>query len=198
MEKRCSKCKEVKQVEKFSDQKSRKDGKRANCKECRKEEGKIYRRSKKGLLSKIYNHQKESSKRRGYNPPNYTLDTFINWALGDAAFNDLHTNWEASGYDKSLTPSVDRKNDYEGYSFKNIQLMTWGENEEKGHRDIKEGRNNKINKTVIQYTKKGEFMKEFHSLREAARVTELDKTGISQCCNNRLKTSGGYKWEFKN
>ena len=38
---------------------------------------------------------------------------------------------------------VDRLNDYKGYSFDNIQLMTWQENKDKGHRDCLNGINNK-------------------------------------------------------
>jgi hypothetical protein len=50
---------------------------------------------------------------------------------GKNNFYELYNNWIDSGYKKSDKPSVDRIDDYKGYSFDNIQLMTWKENNKK-------------------------------------------------------------------
>jgi hypothetical protein len=53
-------------------------------------------------------------------------------------------------------------------------------------------------KAVIQTTLSGDFVNEYPSLAEAARLTNNDKTGISDCCRGALKSSGGYVWRFRN
>jgi len=49
-------------------------------------------------------------------------------------FEELYNNWVKHGYDKWYKPSVDRLNDDKGYSFSNIQLVTWKENSDKQHK----------------------------------------------------------------
>jgi hypothetical protein len=53
-------------------------------------------------------------------------------------------------------------------------------------------------KPVIQKTKKGEVIGIFKSLTEAAKVTRTGRTNISDACLGKMKTAGGYKWEFLN
>lgn len=51
-------------------------------------------------------------------------------------------------------------------------------------------------KCVVQYAKSGEFISEYSSLREAGRITKINNADISSCCNNKLKSAGGYVWKF--
>lgn len=53
-------------------------------------------------------------------------------------------------------------------------------------------------KPVLQFSKTGDFIKEYESIREAARVLETGKEGISRCCHGKLKTSAGFVWKFSN
>lgn len=55
----------------------------------------------------------------------------------------------------------------------------------------------RISKPIIQLTLNDEFIKEFSSMHEAEKQTGIKHSGISMCCNNKLKTAGGYKWMFK-
>lgn len=57
--------------------------------------------------------------------------------------------------------------------------------------------NKKISKKVIQYTTDGKFVKEFESIREAERETNLNNGHICNCCNGKRKTCGGYIWKYK-
>lgn len=51
---------------------------------------------------------------------------------------------------------------------------------------------------VIQYSLKGEFIREYKSINEAERVSGLkNSSGISACCNGKLKTAYGFVWRFK-
>lgn len=51
-------------------------------------------------------------------------------------------------------------------------------------------------KPVFQYTLDGEFVKEFRSISEAARLTNNYHENISSCANKRTSSCGGYVWSF--
>lgn len=53
------------------------------------------------------------------------------------------------------------------------------------------------NKVVVQYDLDGNFIKEYFSISEAARQNKIFKQSISECCSGKLKTSGGFKWKYK-
>ena len=50
---------------------------------------------------------------------------------------------------------------------------------------------------IIQKTKEGEIIKEWKSLQQAADELEIERSNISHCLRGRIKTSGGFKWEYK-
>jgi len=52
-------------------------------------------------------------------------------------------------------------------------------------------------KPVIQLNLDNEIIKTFKSLSSAAKQTKLDKSRISKCCHGEAKTTGGFKWKFK-
>ena len=49
-------------------------------------------------------------------------------------------------------------------------------------------------KKVMQFTKSGEFIREWPSMREASR--QLKICHICGCCNGKHKSSGGYVWKY--
>ena len=53
-----------------------------------------------------------------------------------------------------------------------------------------------LSKKVYQYTLKGEFVKEWTSVREVERVLGFSNGNISSCCNGRQKTAYKYIWKF--
>lgn len=52
---------------------------------------------------------------------------------------------------------------------------------------------------IIQYTKNMEFVAEYPSIRDAARITCIDFRNIQKVLNNKphCKTAGGYIWKYK-
>lgn len=50
---------------------------------------------------------------------------------------------------------------------------------------------------VNQYTLEDQFIRSYKSIREASKSTNTSYSGISDCINGKLKTSGGYRWERK-
>lgn len=55
----------------------------------------------------------------------------------------------------------------------------------------------KLSKPVIKYDLNGNFIAEYPSIKTATILTHVSRTGISMCCNGRIKTAGGYVWHFK-
>lgn len=56
-------------------------------------------------------------------------------------------------------------------------------------------------KAIIQFTKDGQFIREFNSIREAGESLGLPPTkytNISAVCKNKRKTMKGYIWKYKN
>ena len=92
---------------------------------------KAWSRTIDGLISQIYRSQKQHSKKRGHQPPTYSQELLLRWMTAHVIFKKLYDNWIASDYDRWLIPSVDRLDNSKGYSFDNIQLMTWKENDAK-------------------------------------------------------------------
>jgi hypothetical protein len=54
----------------------------------------------------------------------------------------------------------------------------------------------KYSKVVLQYTKDGELIKEWNSLNDAKRAGYVISS-ISRCCNNKLKSTQGFVWKYK-
>lgn len=51
-------------------------------------------------------------------------------------------------------------------------------------------------KAVAQYTKNGEFVAEYASIREAERLTKVNRGNICSCCSGRYNSAGGYVWKY--
>ena len=51
-------------------------------------------------------------------------------------------------------------------------------------------------KKVLQFTKSGEFIKEWPSVMEASRQLGISNVSICNCCNGKLKSAGGYIWKY--
>ncbi len=194
--KTCTHCHEEKDLSQFSKDKCATDGYCYKCKVCSRSLNVEHSRTKKGLITRIYSNMKSHSIRRGDNPPEFTLSELREWALKQIIFHDLHDKWVESGFHRDEAPSFDRTDDYQGYSLSRLKLMPWHENKKKGMSDIKNGINNKQNKSVIQMTLDGLFVAKHYSISQAGRDTVINFRSISLCCLGKLKTAGGFKWEF--
>lgn len=190
----CTKCKENKSFSKFHKNKSCKDGYSYWCTMCYKD----YSRNIESVIGIIYSSQKFSSKHRNMQPPTYTKQELQDWLMNDWLFNLLYNNWANCGYNKDNKPSVDRKDDYDGYTLSNIQIMTWSENTAKHHEDRKNGINNKDSRAVIQFDKIGNVVKQYYSIISAYRATGIPFASISKCCNHKygFKSAGGFIWKY--
>jgi len=194
--KKCTKCDQIKNVSEFHKDATRVYGVRSDCKKCHYDQKQEHYRTKEGLVNRIYNSQKARSKRRKYPLPSYTNAELYEWLIDQDYFHTLYNKWAYFNYDKYLVPSVDRIDDYKSYTFDNIQLMTWKENERKSHSDCKNGINRKQCIPISKYTKDNIFIKRYYSVSVAARDTGIDRRNICSCCKDKTKSAGGFKWSF--
>ena len=194
--KKCNGCKNVKSISEFGNHKRMPDGLRSSCKQCESELKKAYKKTKKGFICTVYDNQKSHSLKRGHIVPEYTKEELYLWAIKQPIFHELFEAWIASGYEKMLTPSFDRTNDYQGYCLDRLQIITWEENASKGNADRVNGINNKMNKTVNQLSLEGELINKHHSVNHAGRITNISFSNIAACCRGERDTAGGFKWKY--
>lgn len=232
----CKTCKIEKDVSEFYSRKSNNGNLTYSneCKECRKkrsrknhekkkdsleekqrrnEYSKQYRqdakRTHEGWYSKIYRAMRTRNRKKFDLELPFTKDEFIKWIEDNYydKFVKLFQDYVDSDCDKYLCPSIDRIDDYKSYTFDNMQLITWKENDIKGTNGVK----NKIScaevgkkycsKTVLQYDIKNNLLMIFSSTHEAERVTGIDSSLIAKACrgfeNGGTGYAKGYIWNYK-
>lgn len=155
-----------------------------------------YYRTKEGKLSFMYQAQKQRCKLKNMPLPSYNQKQFIDWAMSKSIYHTLFNNWVLSNYSKEFSPSIDRIDDYKSYSFDNIRIVTWKDNNEKGKLSQKLGLNRKNSIEVIQLDKEGNVLNTYYSISNASRETGLVISGIAKASNpdNPRQTCGGYYW----
>ena len=52
-------------------------------------------------------------------------------------------------------------------------------------------------KPILQYTKDGEFIKEYASLKDACLHTGANAGSVSNVCTGKRKTANGFVWRYK-
>lgn len=62
--------------------------------------------------------------------------------------------------------------------------------------EIKDKIAEKQNYRTFQLNDDGEVVQVYKSAREASRVTGVCRSSIVLCCNEKIKTAGGFKWEY--
>ena len=152
-----------------------------------------YRISPKGVLTNIYHKQIERCKKKGVSLPTYSLNEFHERFLNDEKFQDIYSNWVNNGcqyYDK---PSIDRIDPDKGYSMDNIQVLTWRENREKGDRE------NARRKTtaIVMFDRNGNKLREFESIKEAVKETNLHQGLIVAVCQGLRNHTGGFVFRYR-
>ena len=100
---------------------------------------KKYEKTVNGFLMRLYRNMK--SRIRGVQKEKYHLyegkelldkNEFYNWAKSNSIFVRLFEEYEKSGYDRKLAPSVDRINSSKGYEIYNMEFVTHSENSRRG------------------------------------------------------------------
>lgn len=198
MMKKCKQCGIAKHLDEFTVSLTSKDGYVSECKPCKVAYVREHYRSAAGRISYIYLAQKKSSKVRRHPLPAYTKKELMSWAL-DHGLNLLMDEWKASNYLKDLAPSVDRYDPYKPYSFDNIRLVRWKDNNSKAYEDRKSCKHiTSQNRKVRQKTLDGTLIAEYDSISNASRNTGITRNNINDVCRGKphCKSAGGYLWEY--
>ena len=73
----------------------------------------------------------------------------------------------------------------------NLEWATAKENSNYGTR------NERLSRKILQYSKSGEFIREWKGSREVERVLDINNSHIIECCKGRYKSAGGFVWKYK-
>jgi len=100
---------------------------------------KRYEKTPKGFLMRTYRNME--SRVRGIQKKKFHLyvgkellsrEDFYAWSLNQFRFWDLFNEWVENGYDRKLTPSIDRIDSSRGYTLDNMRWLTHSENSRLG------------------------------------------------------------------
>lgn len=190
--KTCSVCKKNLPLDMFNKQSTGKQGVRADCKDCLKR----FIRSKHGVINQMYSSSISRTKKKGFTPVSFTKEELKKWVYSRKEFHTLYDKWVLEDYPTALKPSLDRLDDYKGYSLDNIRIVTANTNVKRYYSDAINGINTKSAKPVEQYSLDGEYIKTFHSLSAAARSVNGIPSNINQVINGTYAQAYGYKWKL--
>ena len=158
-----------------------------------------------GWITKVYGRMRHTSKQRKQPLPIFSKEEFKKWSL-ENGLRKMLNEWIKIDCLKEKTPSVNRLNDYGIYEFKNMELITWEENNKKGRGSIKtkELVHSKLSniakkmfsKPVIKSDLSGKVLAIYPSAREAARQNNTDGSSISKVCRGEKNTHHELKWSY--
>ena len=152
------------------------------------------KRTKEGLIKRIYWNQRELSKKRGHHLPNYEFSELRDWAFNQPIFHSLFDNWVKSNYEKYIRPSFDRIDNKKPYTLDNLQIMTLRANCYKG--STLELDRTMLEESVYQKLPNGKVLAWYRSIMEAERITGIDDGHIKKVCNGEHETAGTFRWEL--
>jgi hypothetical protein len=164
-------------------------------------------KTKKAWIGNTYRNMKTHAKNRGMTLPNFSQKEFEEWINNqDLIFNYLFKRYINSNYKKDFVPSINRLDDYKSYSFDNIELTTWEDNNIKGRKSKKtiSRVHKKLGKVARDYYKKpvgmfqeNKLLKKYDAIRDAT-PDGFDSSAIVKCCKNKLNTHKGFSWRYLN
>ena len=158
-----------------------------------------YWRTIKGQIHYLYNSQRGSSRKRNMVMPSYSKKELALWLFAQPLYFVLFDNWRLSNYNRMEAPSVGIDlDDSKPYTFSNIQLISFRENNSKSHKDRKSGKLlTSQNRAVIQLTRENEPVAEYPSIAIAGReVGAKSFSKITEVCKGLRKTAYGFKWKY--
>ena len=72
----------------------------------------------------------------------------------------------------------------------------WTDDKRKTFGASRIGANNPNSKTVYQYDKNNNFIREWGSTKDVERELNIDHSSVAACARGRYKTAGGFVWKY--
>lgn len=101
------------------------------CLNCQRINQRNRSRSFNGVLCLRFRKLNFRTRKNNWPEIDFTKEEFFEWSK-KSAFTELYKVWVASGFDKWLSPSLDRMNPNLPYFISNLRWVTWEENWKKG------------------------------------------------------------------
>ena len=150
-----------------------------------------YVQTRAGVVTCTLKGQKSRSKRKGYQPPNYSKKELESW-MNEQDYETIYNDYKDSNFDPWLRPSVDRIDSNQGYFFDNMRLGTWRENRDQQTVDIMTGTGSS-GKACKRVRCIGDIQGVFVSINSAIRI-------VGYNMKHQLKTGrpdrNGRRWEY--
>lgn len=197
--KKCRLCNIEKPISRYYiDKRKDKGDVRTECIECSKKEAQKYHKTISGVIGSIYSSQKKASKKRNHQQPDYSRKDIYNKSINSKIFMNLYYEWVASGYKKDDKPSYDRLDNKKPYTFDNLRIVKWIENNEEGYKEVKNGYG-KLNKPVEGVNVKTGEIVNYASATIAGKTLSINSNAIRQICRGVKwrNTAGGFIWKYK-
>ena len=143
------------------------------CKKCVLK----FSRTPEGIVNAIYFKQIHNSKKRNHLPPEYNRFELRSWIINNPTFDEMYGVWVKSDYCKNLKPSIDRLDVTIGYTYKNIELVTWEENTK---REI-----SRISIPIHQFDLDKKLIKRYPSLDEAEKMNKYPLSSLTRLLRDK-------------
>ena len=162
-----------------------------------------YRTIPKVFFARLYQNQKNSSKRRGHPMPDYTLEELIEWLKNQPTLTEIWQDYQDSNHARKSAPSLDRLDDSKPYTLDNIRLTTWHINMTKAKQHTREGllNTNSItsSKKIQRLSMDGDVIDTFNSSGEAAEIlaphNKYARSNIRAAATGKIPSAYGYQWK---